>query len=195
MKVSVRCICKLFFSVSFLVVFCLFVGILAFLVHINMRKMTTYILLLIYVLAVISVTLLFRDFDIGTRIRLNPIRFYSKFSQNAIEKTRENGWHGLWVTICKYEFSIIEILLNILLFVPLGLLIPQAFECFRRWWRILLVGISLSALIEILQYISRQGCLDTSDILHNTIGICMGFLIWNKLTKRNNDHKNCGESK
>ena len=195
MKVSVRCICKLFFSVSFLVVFCLFVGILAFLVHINMRKMTTYILLLIYVLAVISVTLLFRDFDIGTRIRLNPIRFYSKFSQNAIEKTRENGWHGLWVTICKYEFSIIEILLNILLFVPLGLLIPQALECFRRWWRILLVGISLSALIEIFQYISRQGCLDTSDILHNTIGICMGFLIWNKLTKRNNDHKNCGESK
>lgn len=59
-----------------------------------------------------------------------------------------------------------DIRLNILLFIPLGLLIGG--------WRGLLIGFCLSCGIEIVQYFGRLGYCELDDILNNTIGAGIG---------------------
>ena len=59
-----------------------------------------------------------------------------------------------------------DIRLNILLFIPLGLLIGG--------WRGLLIGFCLSCGIEMVQYFGRLGYCELDDILNNTIGAGIG---------------------
>ena len=62
-----------------------------------------------------------------------------------------------------------DILLNILLFVPVGLLIGG--------WKGILFGSLLSVGIEIAQYYFRIGFCELDDILNNTVGSAVGALI------------------
>lgn len=59
-----------------------------------------------------------------------------------------------------------DIRLNILLFIPLGLLIGG--------WRVLLIGFCLSCGIEAVQYYGNLGYCELDDILNNTIGAGLG---------------------
>lgn len=59
-----------------------------------------------------------------------------------------------------------DIRLNILLFIPLGLLIGG--------WRGLLIGFCLSCGIEAVQYYGNLGYCELDDILNNTIGAGLG---------------------
>ena len=59
-----------------------------------------------------------------------------------------------------------DILLNILLFIPLGLLIGG--------WKGLITGFCLSFAIEVIQYFGRFGYCELDDILNNTIGAGIG---------------------
>ena len=68
--------------------------------------------------------------------------------------------------------------LNVLLFMPLGYLIPLSYSKINRWWKVLLLGFTFSLLIETVQLITRLGWFDTSDLLHNTLGAVMGYWIY-----------------
>lgn len=59
-----------------------------------------------------------------------------------------------------------DILLNILLFVPLGIIIGG--------WKGLIIGFVLSGTIEATQYFFRIGYCELDDILNNTIGASIG---------------------
>lgn len=59
-----------------------------------------------------------------------------------------------------------DILLNILLFIPLGLLIGG--------WKGVLIGFLLSCGIELIQYFGRLGYCELDDIFNNTIGAGIG---------------------
>ena len=71
-----------------------------------------------------------------------------------------------------------NILLNILLFIPLGFL---SGVCFKNW-KVVLFGFLLSALIEFTQYVFFLGYCEADDVLNNTIGIAMGFGLYNVLS-------------
>jgi len=77
------------------------------------------------------------------------------------------------------------ILLNILLFVPVGYLVPSLFSGMRKWWRILLFACCFSLLIEMLQLITRRGMADIDDIINNTIGAAIGYTVYVFLYRRN----------
>ena len=64
-----------------------------------------------------------------------------------------------------------DILLNILLFLPLGFLFGV---CFKNWKAVLL-GFLLSALIELTQYVLFLGYCEADDVLNNVIGTAVGF--------------------
>ena len=63
--------------------------------------------------------------------------------------------------------------LNILLFVPLGYLIPTYFKKLH-WWQAVLIGLCASFAIEVLQNVTGCGMFDLRDILANTIGATIG---------------------
>lgn len=73
-----------------------------------------------------------------------------------------------------------EIILNVVLFVPLGFLwgIPSS-KWPRKWqWlSTLILGVSLSGVIELLQYSFKKGCVEVDDVIHNTLGYVIGFAL------------------
>lgn len=63
-----------------------------------------------------------------------------------------------------------DIVLNILLFVPLGVISGR--------WGTVAFGFVLSVSIELIQYIFCLGQCEVDDVLHNTLGTVIGVLIW-----------------
>lgn len=69
-----------------------------------------------------------------------------------------------------------ENLLNMLMLLPAGLLLPVVAGRKLCWWKGLLIGVLISAVIEISQLIFRRGLFEWDDMIHNGIG-CMGGCI------------------
>lgn len=67
---------------------------------------------------------------------------------------------------------------NILLFVPYGLLGCLAFKQFRHFLSCLMLGAVTSLCIETLQLITGRGFFQIDDILTNTLGAVIGFLLY-----------------
>ena len=68
-------------------------------------------------------------------------------------------------------------LLNILLFVPLGFLMPHIWTTCRNGLKVTLTGYLFSAAIELAQ-IPTNRAVDVEDLLMNTLGTFLGFLFW-----------------
>ena len=75
------------------------------------------------------------------------------------------------------KIDITEIILNIAVFVPLGIYVGVL--C-KRWslGKKLLSFFLLSLMIESIQFIFRVGAFDTTDIITNTIGGTIGLIIF-----------------
>ena len=67
---------------------------------------------------------------------------------------------------------------NVLAFMPLGVLIPVSFPGIDRFWIVLLYSFWLSLCIELFQLVSHFGVFDVDDILLNTLGGVLGFLVF-----------------
>ena len=69
-----------------------------------------------------------------------------------------------------------DIVLNILLFIPLGFLLGV------KGWKAILFGFLLSAFIECAQYLFLLGYCEADDVLNNTIGTVVGIGVWKMLS-------------
>ncbi|WP_101694220.1 VanZ family protein [Dorea phocaeensis] len=69
-----------------------------------------------------------------------------------------------------------ENVLNIILFVPIGILL---FPLLRKitWKSALIIGLAISALIETSQLILCRGLFEWDDMIHNTLGCVLGYLV------------------
>ncbi|HJA66759.1 hypothetical protein B5F07_10775 [Lachnoclostridium sp. An169] len=75
---------------------------------------------------------------------------------------------------------------NILIFVPYGFFISMASKS-RGFFKTLFYSMGLSLIVEIIQLITRVGSFDVDDILLNTIGGVLGFIIFavcNRIRRR-----------
>lgn len=68
--------------------------------------------------------------------------------------------------------------LNVIMFLPLGFLLPCIWKKCRNIRNVAVTGFFLSLLIEISQIFNWRAT-DIDDLLANTIGACAGYLIWN----------------
>ncbi len=67
---------------------------------------------------------------------------------------------------------------NVIGFIPFGALLPLMARSVRRWWKVTLLGLEISALIEVSQLIFKVGCFDVDDMILNTLGAFLGYLIF-----------------
>ncbi|MCM1261300.1 MAG: VanZ family protein [Butyrivibrio sp.] len=72
---------------------------------------------------------------------------------------------------------IVNTLLNILLFIPFGFLVPALWKERRSLKNVALLGFGLSLLIETLQIFTFR-CTDIDDLIFNTLGAVLGYYIW-----------------
>ena len=57
--------------------------------------------------------------------------------------------------------------MNVIVFIPIGLLLGCAFKQ-TTWWKALLIGCSISVTIEALQFWFMKGFSELDDVMHNT---------------------------
>ena len=67
---------------------------------------------------------------------------------------------------------------NILMFIPMGILLPILYkDKFNKLWKILLFIIVLVLLIEFIQFVTFTGSADVDDLTLNTLGCLIGYSI------------------
>ena len=69
-----------------------------------------------------------------------------------------------------------DLILNIVCFIPVGLLVGLLSEKYR-WAKALLVGLLVSLTIEFSQLIWHRGVFDVNDLFNNALGALIGGLI------------------
>ncbi len=75
---------------------------------------------------------------------------------------------------------VINFLGNIVAFVPMGLLPPFVFERRVRLWHVLVFSLGLSLFIEGGQLYSGRRVPDVDDLILNTVGGVLGYLLSRK---------------
>lgn len=116
---------------------------------------SSLLLLVEYVFLLISSTVFFRTYNDSRVHKFRP--FWSYYE---VQNGNDN--------------FIPEIVMNILVFTPIGFLLGC---CYRkiRWWKVMLIGFFLSAIIEIMQLVFDKGYAEVDDLIHNTIGCVVGY--------------------
>lgn len=120
---------------------------------------------LFYIYLVLSVVGIGSVWDIGhydTLIRLEEINFLPFQSE------------GLFTYV-----------LNVIMFMPLGFLLPLIWEKYRNSLKVLFIGFGFSLSIELGQLFNRRNT-DIDDLLMNTLGAIIGYYIWSFLKSRFN---------
>ncbi|MGM0240063.1 VanZ family protein [Enterococcus sp. AZ103] len=73
--------------------------------------------------------------------------------------------------------SLMTNLLNAFMFMPLGFLLPLIWKKYRQWFAPISLAFGFSLMVELLQLFNRR-VTDINDLMMNTLGAFLGFLIW-----------------
>src|SRR6056297_3701984 len=76
-----------------------------------------------------------------------------------------------------WKIAIRNLLGNIFVLAPFGFLIAILYQNIK-WSRVLLVGVLTGIILELLQVIFKSGILDIDDIILNSLGVVIGYLLF-----------------
>jgi glycopeptide antibiotics resistance protein len=99
-------------------------------------------------------------------INLEPFRVISE-TYNAIKYL--NLWQPFFINFVG----------NIVMFIPIGVLLPLLWKRFDRAWRTIGTGFLLSVCIELLQ-LPQMRSSDVDDLWLNTLGASIGYILYKK---------------
>lgn len=118
------------------------------------------LLLLCYLGGLASVTLMNRmESGMGMGIQLRPfLAFWEAWNAFTLQ---------VWLNP----------LLNVAMFLPLGVLLPLSVKRFQQWYWMLAVGAGMSLVIEGLQHFLSRGQADVDDLICNTLGAMLGYCL------------------
>lgn len=67
---------------------------------------------------------------------------------------------------------------NVIGFLPFGFILPVILDKMRSGWLIVLAGFGLSVTVEVIQLITKVGSFDVDDMILNTAGATLGYLLF-----------------
>lgn len=120
-------------------------------------KLLWLVAMICYLLVVCGATLL-RVGDIYHGMQMQPL--FASYRE-AWAEFAARDWRNL--------------ILNILMFVPFGFLLPMGIRKMRVFWRTYLCGFIVTLGIEVIQLASGKGIFEWDDILNNTVGTMIGY--------------------
>ncbi|WP_160672163.1 VanZ family protein [Clostridium sp. C8-1-8] len=138
------------------------------------------ILLSIYMMALVSVTLLPFNFYGSKSPEANLIPVFNTLKD--ISNIPQN------MKVFMIKFWLVNIFGNLLLLIPLAVIVPLTFKGFRSFKATVLLGFMVALSIEVLQYLSaflgNARSFDIDDIILNTLGAAIGFFFYKFIVKR-----------
>jgi glycopeptide antibiotics resistance protein len=122
--------------------------------------------MLIYVYCVLSITLIDRTAGMRRHV-LRPMWELSSMLQSG----DYSYWSG-------------QIGGNLIMLLPLGFLLPIISDRFGNIKAAAAAGFMFSLFIEFSQYYTGRGLFEVDDIIHNTMGACIGCIIYAFMIER-----------
>ena len=89
----------------------------------------------------------------------------------------------IWDNDALGRVSRLNIFGNIIAFIPFGIYLPYTSESKLGFISTFLYTFSLSLTIELVQLITKVGSCDVDDIILNTLGGVIGYILWYIYTK------------
>ena len=129
----------------------------------NKRKLIIA-LFAIYILAVLWITLIDREFG-NRRAMLVPFWEFA----NVIKGIRRSFFIG-------------QILGNLVMLMPLGFMLPIIKKVTLK--QVLLIAFCFSVAIELTQFITGRGLMEFDDVFNNTVGAVLGYKVYDVLRER-----------
>lgn len=133
------------------------------------RRLVTGILFLVYFIVLFY--FLFFSEEMG--------RTYSEraYHYNLVP-FREIGRFIKYWRVLGMKAVLLNIVGNVVAFVPFGIFLPIFSTRSKMLWRATYYSFELSLFVELLQLITKVGSFDVDDLLLNTLGGMIGFLIY-----------------
>ena len=132
-------------------------------IAVNKRKLIIA-LFAIYILAVLWITLIDREFG-NRRAMLVPFWEFA----NVIKGIRRSFFIG-------------QILGNLVMLMPLGFMLPIIRKVSLK--QVLLIAFCFSTGIELTQFITGRGLMEFDDFFNNTVGAVLGYKVYDVLRER-----------
>ena len=99
--------------------------------------------------------------------------FFSR--EPGSRKQRDLNLFGTWGKTAIAHAYFVE---NIIMFIPFGILAPMVFKRMRKMSFCVFIGFLCSCGIEISQLITQRGYCQLDDVVTNTVGMLIGWIIW-----------------
>lgn len=134
------------------------IGVVAFFFWKGIRKgfvLMARLLLAELVIIIYCSTVIFRREGEAFRYDFHPFWSYAAIQQGREELLAEN-------------------IMNVVVFVPIGLLLGMGFAKWP-WWKAIGAGCLLSMSIETMQLVLKRGFCEVDDVMHNTLGCIIGY--------------------
>ncbi len=173
--------------ISFIVIFALLITVILARMSVYNRRIRFAIaaVFAVYMAGFLYVTLFSREPSTGSTVVLTPFEGYRQslhfnpgfvdFLRLLLHKRFGEALDTIGVTsVARLE----ENLLNILLFVPMGFLLPTMAKKLRKLFLIVFLGLMSSLAIETVQFFTGLGIFDIDDLLNNTIGAFIGYILF-----------------
>ena len=159
--------------------------------QINLIPQTVYeVLLSLLVVGAMVILLLYRKNTIRYMARLilseylfivYGITVFFRMANRAYSRFLTPFWSYKEIVSGEAPSLINEIIMNVVLFIPIGLLWgaqSNAKPSQQQWLFAFVLGIGLSIVIEVLQLVFKKGSFEIDDIIHNTAGCMLGYAAW-----------------
>ena len=144
--------------------------------HVRSRYMNLifWIIFFVYIAGNLYFTILSRTSGSSQYFEFQPFRVYGRLFESPVDEVTATGFAAMFL---QGTLPITGLILNILLYYPLGYLLPILFPKLKPK-HIILIGCLCSITTEATQYLFKLGWCETDDVIHNTLGTALGVWIW-----------------
>lgn len=101
--------------------------------------------------------------------------FCSTVIYRTTSELRKYDFHPFW----SYDRPdlLIENIMNVIVFIPIGMILGSLLRVKGSCLVVLLIGCSISVTIEALQFCFMRGFSEVDDVMHNTLGCVLGYIL------------------
>ena len=101
--------------------------------------------------------------------------FYSTVIFRPTGEARQYDYHPFW-SYNRPELLVANIM-NVIVFIPIGMILGSLLRVKGSWLVALLIGCSISITIEALLFWFMKGFSEVDDVMHNTLGCILGYIL------------------
>ena len=103
------------------------------------------------------------------KFNLTPFATISRYVQHLTWANRQDLWGS----------AAVNLLGNIIMFIPLGFFLPRVVPALGKFWRTVLVTVLIITAVELAQLFTLLGSCDIDDLILNVMGAAIGYGIHN----------------